>query len=163
MDTVIELYRPEDLGRLEQRYKRSGRAAAFLAGAALAVCILFCCLTNTANARVMELLTISVSTVSGWIVIWLVHHRVIELRRERRHAGMLLEEERSTLEGVVAVSGERMRIRGSIRFYPLSVTGEAGRSAGKVIASRAPLLRAENGKKLRLYVVNGYVAAFERL
>ena len=133
MDTVIELYRPEDLGRLEQRYKRSGWAAAFLAGAALAVCILLCCLT------------------------------VIELRRERRHAGMLLEEERSTLEGVVAVSGERMRIRGSIRFYPLSVTGEAGRSAGKVIASRAPLLRAENGKKLRLYVVNGYVAAFERL
>ncbi len=163
MDTITELYRPEDLGRLEQAYRRSLRTAALLAGAALALCVLFCCLTNTANLRRMELLTISVSTLAGWVVIWLAHHRISVLRHERRHAEMLLDGERSTLEGYVELSEERMRIRGSIRFYPLSVRGGEGPAKSKVIASRAPLLRAENGKKLRLYVVNGYVAAFERL
>ena len=163
MDTITELFRPEDLGRLEKQYKRSALTAALLAGAALAVCVLFCCLTNTANAKRMEWLTIGVSTVAGWIVIFLAHHRVKERRDERRHAEMLMEGERSTLEGVLELSEQRMRIRGSILFYPLSVRGEETKAAGKVIASRAPLLRAENGKRLRLYVVNGYVAAFERL
>ncbi len=159
----MELYRPEDLGRLERQVKRAGGAAALLAGAALALCVLFCCLTNTANARAMEIAAISVSTLAGWVVIWTVHHRVIELRRERGHAEMLMTGERSTLEGVVEVSDERMRIRGSIRFYPLSVRGADGTAKSKVIAARAALLRAENGKRLRLYVVNGYAAAFERL
>lgn len=164
METITELYRPEDLERLERKLKRSIRAALLLAAAALALCVFFCLRANTANALRMERMAIAVSTAAGWVVIWLAHHRIAELRRERKHAEMLMTGERSALEGELELSEERMRIRGSILFYPLKLRAADGTAAaGKVIAACAPTLRRQNGKRLRLYVVNGYAAAFECL
>lgn len=163
MNTIHELYSRQDLERLEKKTKRAGRAAAVIAAAALTVCVLLCCLTTQANAPLMEKATVAVSVLGGWTVIYLYNHPVKELRLERGHAQMLLEGERETLEGVLALSEQRMRIRGSIRFYPLTLTDGDVTRRSKVIAARADMLRAENGKRLRLYVVNGYAAAYEEL
>ena len=163
MNTINELYSRQDLKRLEKKTKRAGWAAALIAALTLAVCVLLCCLSNRHTAPVMEKTVTGLSILGGWTVIYLYHHLVKELRWELGHARMLLEEERSVLEGVIEVSKQRMRIRGSIRFFPLVLTDGDERQRSKVIAARAELLRAENGKRLRLYVVNGYAAAFERL
>ena len=56
-----------------------------------------------------------------------------------------------------------MRIRGSIRFYPLTLQDGEETRRGKVVASRAGQLRAAEGKRIRLYLVNGYAAAYEEL
>lgn len=163
MDTVHELYGRLDLQRLEKTSKRAGLAAALIAAATLVVCVLLCCLTNRDNAAVTEKAAVWTSVVGGWIVIYLVNNPVKDLRHERGHAEMLLEGERESVEGVLALSQQRMRIRGSIRFYPLTLQDGEETHRSKVIASRAALLRAEEGKRLRLYVVNGYVAAWEEL
>ncbi len=159
----MELYQPSELERLETRSKRAGRAAAILAAATLAVCVLLCCLTDLDNAARMERATVIVSVLGGWTVIYLYNNTVQDLRHECGHAKMLLEGERETIEGVLEVSKERMRIRGSIRFYALTLTDGAEKHRSKVIASRAPALRAAEGKRLRLYTVNGYAAAWEEL
>ena len=163
MNTIHELYSRQDLERLEKKTKCAGRAAAVIAAAALTVCVLLCCLTTQANAPLMEKATVAVSVLGGWTVIYLYNHPVKELRLERGHAQMLLEGERETLEGVLALSEQRMRIRGSIRFYPLTLTDGNETRRSKVMASRAEALRAMEGKRLRLYVVNGYAAAWEEL
>lgn len=163
MDTIHELYGRQDVERLEKKTKRAGRAAALIAAATLLICVLLCCLTDLDNAAVMEKAAVAVSVLGGWIVIYLHNFPVKELRAECRHAEMLLGDERETIEGVLTLSKQRMRIRGSIRFYDLRLQdGEESRH-GKVIASRAGVLRAEEGKRLRLYLVNGYTAAWEEL
>lgn len=163
MDTIRELYGRQDIERLEKTSKRAGLAAALIAAATLAACVLLCCLTTTDNAAAMEKAAVWTSVAGGWIVIYLWNNPVRDLRHERGHAEMLLEGERETIEGVLALSKQRMRIRGSIRFYDLTLQDGEEKHRSKVIASRAPMLRAEEGKRLRLYVVNGYAAAWEEL
>ena len=163
METIRELYGRQDLQRLEKTSKRAGLAAALIAAATLAACVLLCCLTDQDNAAFMEKAAVLCSILGGWIVIYLVNNPVRDLRHERGHAEMLLEGERESVEGVLTLSKQRMRIRGSIRFYPLTLQDGEETHRGKVIASRAGLLRAEEGKRLRLYMVNGYAAAWEEL
>lgn len=163
METIHDLYSRQELKRLDIKRKCAARAAVMIAAATLAVCVLLCCLTDTANAAVMEKAAVAVSALGGWIVIYLVNHPVRELRWELGHAEMLLGGERETIEGVLTLSKQRMRIRGSIRFYDLRLQDGEETRRGKVIASRAGVLRAEEGKRLRLYLVNGYAAAWEEL
>lgn len=163
METIRELYSRQEIERLENTTKRAGLAAALLAAATLIACVLLCCLTDRDNAAVMEKAAVWTSVLGGWIVVYLVNNPVKDLRYERGHAEMLLEGERESIEGVLALSEQRMRIRGSIRFYPLTLTDGEETHRSKVIASRAERLRPLNGRRLRLYVVNGYVAAWEEL
>lgn len=163
MDSKRELYSRQDVKRLEKTSKRAGLAAALMAAATLGGCVLLCCLTDQDNAAAMEEAAVLSSILGGWIIIYLYNNPVKDLRYERGHAQMLLDGERETLEGVLALSRQRMRIRGSIRFYPLTLTDGDETRRSKVIASRADALRAMEGKRLRLYVVNGYVAAWEEL
>ncbi len=161
---VQELYSPDELLRLERRTKRAGRAAILTAALTLAGCILLCCLAPVRGAENYERAAVLVSILGGWTVIYLYNNPVVDLRRELRHAHMLREEQpRETLEGVLAVSKDRMRIRGSIRFYALTLTDGAEKQRAMVVASRAPILRGKEGKRLRLYTVNGYAAAYEEL
>lgn len=163
MDKIQELYSRQDLQRLKKTSKHAGLAAALIAAATLTACVLLCCLTKPDNAAAMEKAAVAISVVGGWTVIYLWNNPVKDLRCELGHAQMLLEGERETLEGVLALSKQRMRIRGSIRFYPLTLTDGNETRRSKVIASRAEALRATEGKRLRLYVVNGYAAAWEEL
>ena len=163
MDTIRELYSRQDVKRLEIISKRAGLAAVLIAAATLAACVLLCCLTDLDNASVMEKAAVAVSVLGGWIVIYLRNWPVKELRAECGHAEMLLEGERETIEGVLTLSKERMRIRGSIRFYPLTLQDGEETRRGKVVASRAGQLRAAEGKRICLYLVNGYAAAYEEL
>ncbi len=158
-----ELYSPDELGRLEKKAKRAGLAAAGIAAAALTACVLLCCLTSLDNAASMERATVAVSILGGWSVIYLYNTPVLNLRRELGHARMLLEGERETLEGVLELSKDRMRIRGSIRFYALTLTDGTETRRSKVIAERAGQLRALSGRRVRLYTVNDYAAACEEL
>ena len=163
MEKLHELYGRQDIERLETKYRRAKRIAALLGGAALLLCVLFCCLTDRRNAALMERLTVGASVLGGWLLIYLRVNTIADLRHEITHAKMLLEEERTAVEGVLSVSRERMRIRGSIRFYALTLTDGEERRRGMVIASRAELLRAKEGEWLRLYLANGYAAAWEEL
>ena len=162
MDTIRELYDAEDIGRLEKKI-RNGRGAMLLLGCtALALCVALCCLTRTGNAERMELLTVAVSTVAGWVLLYLRRFVVTAERRELMHARMLRGAERETLRGRVTVTKERVAIRDSITLRQVLVETAEGTRRVKVNDRRAAALSGETGE-LRLYVANGYIAAFERL
>ena len=162
METT-ELYSREELDRLKRKYRLGKRAAALIASAALLCCALLCCLTNTANAGRMEQWVIGISTLAGCVVIYLLSYTVAAVRHELTHAEMLRSGERRMIEGVLDMSGAPVRIRGSIRFYPLKLTEGEQCARAKIIDARADALRPAAGRRIRLYLVNGYAAAFEEL
>ena len=157
-----ELYTAEELSRLENRI-RILRPLLILAGAAaLAICILLCCLTNTANAGRMEISVIALSTGAGWILLYLRRFVLVELRHELGNAQMLRDSERETVRGRVEVSAEKLRIRNSIPFRNVTVEEEGKTRRVKVIETKAGDLE-KAGKELELSVANGYAAAFRKL
>ena len=104
METIQKLYSPEDLPRLEKKIKRERVLIWAAAALTLAVCIVLCCLTDTANAEEMELAAIVCSTVGGWVVIYRRLFGLLEARYELQHARYLLEEPCSTLQGQLRVT-----------------------------------------------------------
>lgn len=161
MSNRTELFGGAELARLTKKRKNALTAAALIGGLALLCCVLLCVFTRTANARRMALTAIAVSTAGGWAVISLLAFPADSAKHELRHAAMLREGPEEALCGTVSLEPGVMRIRGSIRFRTLRLRSGEGERRLKVCASRAPLL--PEGRELRLYVVNGYTAAFEEL
>lgn len=156
---IVELYSEADLARLRQQIRRRRAVDAAIAVAALAICVALIISTRTRNAARMELATIIVSTLAGWIVIYGSVFTVMARGRELRHATMLREEERQTVCGDVVVTDERIAIRKSITARRVEVRGEGETERLLVCEERAQALAAAGAS--RLYTVHGYVAAYE--
>ena len=158
MDTIKDFYSPEDLSRLEKKIKREKAWTWGLAGLTLALCVLFCCLTNTANARKMELAAEITSCLGGWLVIYRRVFGVQDTRHELEHARYLIEEPRSRLTGTLSVTKERMRIKNSIRFRVLLLDDGEQVHRVKVNETQTKKLQAYAGKRVSLSMAGGYAA-----
>lgn len=156
---IVELYSDADLDRLTKQIRQRCAANSLIAAAALVACIAMIACADTRNAASMEVASIIVSTVAGWIVIYGSVFVVSVRRRELRHAAMLHEEERQTVSGVVMVTDERVVIRRSITARRVEVRGEKETQRLLVCESRAAAL-AQAGADT-VYAVHGYVAAYE--
>ena len=158
MNTVQDFYGPEDIRRLQQKYQRERMWVWLLAGVTLALCVLFCCLTNTRNAEKMELITLITSCVGGWLVIYRRIFGLQEALHEREHAAYLQESPRSQVRGRLQISRERLRIKDSIRIRILLLDDGEKISRLKVNENQVRALRPYDGKTLTLTLAGGYVA-----
>lgn len=163
METKVELYRPEDPDALNRKRRAWTAAVCALAAAALVVCVSFCLRAGAANAARMEAYAAAVSSVAGWVVIYLLAFRVAALRREEEHARRMLQGQRETVRGRASLAARETQIPRSIAVR--SVTVEGGERTLHLLAAArrcAALERALNGgaAELELDVVGGYVAAF---
>lgn len=156
---IVELFDDADLARLRQRIRQRRAVNALIAGAALIACIVLIACTGTRNAARMELATVIISTVAGWIVIYGSVFAVMASKRELRHATMLREEEWEAVSGAVTVTDERVVIRKSITARRVEVRGEKDVRRVLVCESRADALAAAGASAV--YTVHGYVAAYE--
>ena len=157
MDTK-DFYRSEDLNRLKQKEKRERAWVWALAGLTLVLCVLFCCLTTTANANRMELATLITSCVGGWLVIYRRVFGVQEARHEREHANYLLAAEKSSVRGKLSITKDRLRIRDSIRIRILLLEDGKKTQRLKVNETKVRDLRPFDGKTVTLTLAGGYVA-----
>ncbi len=158
MDTICEMYRPEDLLRLEKKIKRERAWVWGLAGVTLALCVLFCCLTDLRSVEWTEPAALICSCVGGWLVIYRRLFGLRETRFELDHAARQAETPRSSLTGTLKVTGERMRIKNSIRFRVLLLDdGERVRRL-KVNETRVKKLLPFDGKRVTVLLADGYVA-----
>ena len=158
MDTIQDLYRPEDMIRLKKKHKREGVAVWALAGVTLGLCVLFCCLTTTRNAPRMELATLITSCLGGWLVIYRRTFGLLDVKHEQGHAVHLMETERETLRGRLTVTKERLRIKNSIRIRILELDDGKQTRRLKVIENRVDALKPYDGQQVTLSMAGGYVA-----
>ncbi len=161
MDNRTELFTDAELARLKRKRKSALTAAALIGGLALLCCVALCALARTENADRLALTAIAVSTVGGWAALSLLMFPAADAKCELRHAEMLRAGPEETLCGTFAFEPGVLRIIGSIRFRTLRLRTAEGERRVKVCASRAPKL--PEGRALRLYIVNGYAAAWEEL
>lgn len=158
MDTIRDLYSPEDISRLQRKIKREWVWVLGAAGLTLLVCVVLCCRTTTANWRQMEIAVIAVSTLGGWFVIYRRLFGLRDSRHELQHAEYLRDETRTLLHGRLRVTRERLRIKNSIRIRILSLEdGETVRRL-KVNENRVKALKEWDGKLVTLSLAGGYVA-----
>lgn len=156
---TVELYSDADLARLRGRIKGWKVGLALTAAAGIAVCAALAALTRTANASVMELSAIAVSTVTGWVVLYFAIYRLTPYRRELGHAEMLRSAKRERVAGQVTVTAERLIIVKSIAVRRVEVRDGEKLRGLLVIDTRAGAL--EKAVASAVWVANGYVAAFE--
>ena len=157
---IIELYPPQRLEKLAKRRVLVKRLLFVLALAALALCVILTSGVNTRNLYQRCLTCIGVSVGTAWIIIYFGIYHVRDVGRELEHARHLTEGPRETLTGRVTLLKLKVRVRNSITLRKVRVETEEGPVTVSVHADHAEKLRRA-GERLTLYLVHGYVTAFE--
>ena len=93
------LYGQEELTKARIARQRTGRAMIAVAAVGLAACVAVCCFATRQNQGVTLPLAVGISTLAGWIVIFLSHSRLDRARAQARHAELMLTGPRETYEG----------------------------------------------------------------
>lgn len=158
--SVVELYSPQRLARLDRRRRVVKRLLWALALAALAVCVFLTSRVNTHNIYKMLLSCICVSVGTAWIIIYFGTYMVRDAGRELEHAAFLADGERELVEGRVVPLKLKVRIRNSVTLRKIRVETETGNRDLSIDIEKAPQLRRA-GEYLRLYVSHGYIVAYE--
>lgn len=157
---IIELYAPEYLEKKRKNNRNLRRLLMLLALAGIGACIPFCLGVNTENSIRRMIWTVAISAVTGWVIIYVYIFTYRAAKREIVHGEHLQDGERTTLEGEIEVSKLAYRIRGSVNVRKVTVKTENGIKTVNVCATRGKELSAA-GKRLRLWLAHGYVAAYE--
>lgn len=159
-EEIIELFQDKDIEEMQKRVRRQKLALMILALLALAVCLVLIFCTGTQNAPYMEIATVGVSTLAGWVIFYRAIYAIMPLKRELSHAQMLHEEPREVVVGEVAITDERIFIRRGITARRLEVRG-ADRTA-KVLMCESRLKILDGVGQATFYTCHGYLAAFAK-
>ena len=154
---MVYLYTTEEAEKLKRKADGMRAAALVTGGAALAVCIVLCCLVTTANAPVMQALVTGLSILAGWGVMLLYTFGIRQARAEADHMLGILKSEPEEHRGILTVTDQAFHIPRSITVYKatLEENGEKlslninARLAGRLPALRGPV----KVKCVRRYVI----------
>ena len=157
---VIELYSPAYLDRLRKLNKIRKNLLLILIIGGLAACIVLCTQVNTKNSLSMMFWVMGISTVTGWLAIYLYLFGYRASKREILHGENLSDGKRETVTGTVEYPKIAYRIQNSINVRKLKVETEKGPVTVNINSTRSRELQ-KAGKRLKLYLVHGYVTAYE--
>ena len=160
-NSIVELYPPERLAKLDRRRRVVKVLLWVLGAAALGLCVYFTAHATTRNSAEMLKRCILISVGAAWVIIYLGIYVVRDGRREVEHARHLAEGERQTVTGKVTVEKVKVQIRGSIALRKVRVETEEGPVSLSVHIDKADQLK-KAGERLTLYVVHGYVVAYQK-
>ena len=93
------LYTQEELTKAQAVRKRTGRVMLAVAALGLAACVVLCCFATRQNRGVTLPLTVGVSILSGWTVIFLSHSRYEGAKARVRHMDLMLNGPRERFSG----------------------------------------------------------------
>lgn len=134
------LYKQEELQAAKARRKRTGTAMALVAGLGLALCVLICCFATRQNKGVTFPLTVAVSVLFGWIVIYLSHSRYEEAKARARHVELMLTGPRERFSGRFEKLEGTYRVKRGVSIRKVRLQEEFHETMLTVYAEKAPLL-----------------------
>ena len=100
------LYGQEELTKARIARQRTGRAMIAVAAVGLAACVAVCCFATRQNQGVTLPLAVGISTLAGWIVIFLSHSRYEGAKARVRHVELMLTGPRERFSGTLQSSEE---------------------------------------------------------
>ena len=158
--TIVELY---DSRRLEQLAKKRETVRWLLAAlglGALIACVILTAGVNTRNINDRMLLCMLISIAAAWIILYFSVSVIRDGGRELAHAEHLKGEPRETVTGRLTPLKLKVQIRGSVSLRKIRVDTEDGPVTLNVHIDKAKLL-PQKGETVRLYLVHGYIVAYE--
>ena len=158
---MTQLYTPEQVALLKEKYKKQKIFAIGFGVALLLALIVICVLTNTANAAFNESLAQVIVILGGIALIYYCLNILRATDSEMRHAAMLIEDERGTYEGTFEMEPNDVWIRGSIHIRHILFFTEDGKKRLNIIANKAKELEELSGR-VRFETAHSYVAAYEK-
>lgn len=155
---MIELYSTEEITLLKKKRNIWTGITIAIGALALALCILFCAKTNTANRDSMLIRTIVSSTLGGWIVISLSHFVIEEYRNAEKHVQAILDGPREQVEGPFEWTGEHLRVKKGVSITGIHADGE---KREKLFLYDAKKKLFPKDKAVRVCTVYGFIVAYE--
>lgn len=159
----MELYNQRQVEKFAVRIRKWLIVATVLAVLTLICCIVCCCSITTATAAQWETRAILISTVGGWLVIFIVTMRINPDRYAMQHEQNILSGERTCHSGVITLEPQVLQIPKSITICKVVLGQGADARRFSIRGDKVRLLKPYDGKNLTFYTVKGYIAAWEEL
>ncbi len=157
---VVELYAPERLRRLSRRRELTRWLLWALGLGALIACVVLTAGVNSRNIYDRLKLCVVISVAAAWLILYFGTAVVRDGGRVLAHAANLKDEPRQTVTGRVTLLRLRVQIRSSVELRKVRVDTDRGPVSLSVLLDWAGEL-PHRGELLRLYVVHGYITAYE--
>ena len=161
MNTLNEHYRPETVLRLKEENKRTLTRLLVWLGLTLCACAALCFGLTPLNSTRRLVTTVAVSSVGGWVALYVLRYGLLRRRHERRHVEWILEQPKEHLEGTVRMTDSVLRLRGSIPVRTVLLEGEDGAKRLKLFDGLSPALRELEGQRVRLDLAGTYITGAE--
>ena len=167
MESLIDRQEP---AKQQKSFRTGTLVFRMLAAATLALFVVLCLLTRTANARTMLWIMFVSMTLLGWTGIVMYAGWVRPARAKARHLETLLSGEPAEHEGVLRLADRPVQIPKSVRVRRVTLEGEAPVNPAEE-PEKIRLNLDENltcrmpadGSRIRVQAVHGYITAMEVL
>ena len=133
-------YQQAELERAKAAEKRIGVTMAVVAGAGLALCVLLCCFVTRKNQGLLRPLTIGISLLAGWIVIFLSHSRYDRVKAQVRHVELMLTGPRERFTGRFEKREGVYRVKKGVSIRKVAMQGTFHETLLTVADEKAALL-----------------------
>ena len=159
IQSMKALYLQSDIDRLRRQTALWIAAAGGVLVVTLALCIMFCVRTHTANAPAMLRNTILTSILGGWIALTLRIFVIDELCYAKKHTEAMLQGPRETVTGTFTRTDEHIRIRRGVSMQKIQADTE-GRTLALQLYDGAAKRFPRTGV-VRVETVYGFIVAYE--
>lgn len=152
-------------GQLAEQRKRARRCTLFfraLLAGGLALFVILCLITRTANARAVFMIMLISMTLLGWICIGYYTGRVRTVRAEARHLETLTCDKPEEYEGELHVSAAAVQIPKSIRVRTVTL-GNGENTKRLHLDDRLTERMPAEGSRVRVRAVHDFVTGIEIL
>ena len=157
---MTEIYTKAELLKLERKYSCCKRVILVLILISLFLCIALCVFTRTVNSTQHLLATVSVSVISGWIVIFLLNIVLLPMLHEISHRRGIMKEQKTIEDAIIVSAGERIHIPGSIDIVTIQANVGSETKTYRILARFAADIPV-SGSKIRISSMRGYVTWLE--
>ena len=159
----MTLYTPEEAAAVRARAKRLKNVLWILALTGLVICVVLCCLVNTANESAVRIAVTAVSAVFGWAVILVWALGYAPAKAVHTHMEGVLGGEREVFSGALSLEEGVWHIPKSIWIRKVNLTdGEGNVQKLSILAEKAGALPPE-GTEVRVETVRKYILTVEVL
>ena len=157
------LYTPEETATIRTRAKRLKTWLWALALTGMVICIVLCCLVNTANESAMRIAVTAVSTAFGWAVILVWALGYAPAKATYTHMEGVLGGERETFSGALSLEEGNWHIPKSIWIRKVNLTDAGGNEQKLSILSEKAKELPPEGTEVRVETVRKYILTVEVL
>ena len=123
---VKEVYSTEELTELKKSKKHYVSICVLTTILLAIVCVTLCFLVNRNNAQIIKFGNITLCTVVGWYILYLICNHILPITSRIKRFDIWMYAPKEQFTGVVTQVGEIITLQRNMKVYTLAVQSENG-------------------------------------